>query len=87
MPNLKRSFPATGLGSGSFSDLFQLSLPFLNLPASIEGTIIGQDGNPLVGALIVIERKEIKQHLEVKTDKKGQLCSCRFDIPASIVSP
>lgn len=71
MPNLKRLFPQLALVLALF--LTRLSVPtFSQSTGMIEGTIIGRDGNPLVGALIVIERKEIKQHLEVKTNKKGQ---------------
>ena len=38
---------------------------------SIEGDVKGPDGVPLVGALVKLDRKDIKQHFEVKTDKKG----------------
>jgi len=38
----------------------------------VEGTIIGLDGNPMIGAMIKIDRKDITQHFEVKTNKKGQ---------------
>ncbi|MEW5975556.1 MAG: tetratricopeptide repeat protein [Acidobacteriota bacterium] len=38
---------------------------------SLEGDVKGFDGNPLVGALVKIDRKDIRQHFEVKTDKKG----------------
>jgi tetratricopeptide (TPR) repeat protein len=39
---------------------------------SIEGDVIGFDGAPLIGVTVTIDRKDIKQHFEVKkTDKKG----------------
>ncbi len=38
---------------------------------SIEGDVKGADGNPIVGAVVKLDRKDIKQHFEVKTDKKG----------------
>lgn len=38
---------------------------------AIQGDVKGQDGKPLVGAVIKIERKDIKQNFSVKTDKKG----------------
>jgi tetratricopeptide (TPR) repeat protein len=39
--------------------------------SSIEGDVKGEDGNPLRGALIKIERKDIKGNYKVKTDRKG----------------
>jgi len=38
---------------------------------SIEGEAKGADGTPLIGVLVKLDRKDIKQHFEVKTDKKG----------------
>ena len=38
---------------------------------SIEGDVKGVDSANLVGAMVKLDRKEIKQHFEVKTDKKG----------------
>ena len=39
--------------------------------SSLEGDVKGEDGQPLKGALIKIERKDIKGNYKVKTDKKG----------------
>jgi tetratricopeptide (TPR) repeat protein len=39
--------------------------------SSIEGDVKADDGTPLRGALVKIERKDIKGHYQVKTDKKG----------------
>jgi len=39
--------------------------------SSMEGDVKGEDGSPLKGALIKIEREDIKGHYQVKTDKKG----------------
>jgi len=39
--------------------------------SSLEGDVRGEDGSPLKGALIKIEREDIKGHYQVKTDKKG----------------
>jgi tetratricopeptide (TPR) repeat protein len=39
--------------------------------SSIEGDVKGEDGAPLKGALVKIERKDIKGHYQVKSDKKG----------------
>ena len=38
---------------------------------NIEGDVKGFDGQPLVAVMIFLDRKEIKQHFQVKTDKKG----------------
>src|SRR5262245_16666932 len=38
---------------------------------SIEGEVRDAQGTPIVGALVKLDRKDIKQHFEVKTDKKG----------------
>ena len=39
--------------------------------SSLEGDVKGEDGQPLKGALVKIERKDIKGNYKVKTDKKG----------------
>lgn len=39
--------------------------------SSIEGKVIGEDGQPLKDAMIRIERKDIKGNYRVKTKKKG----------------
>jgi len=39
--------------------------------SSMEGDIKGLDGAPLKGALIKIDRQDIKGHYQVKSDKKG----------------
>ena len=39
--------------------------------SSLEGEVKGEDGQGLKGALITIDRKDIKGHYQVKTDKKG----------------
>lgn len=70
MPNIRRSFPPFALFMALLLTISS-SPVFSQFMGMIEGTIIGRDGHPLVGALIIIERKEVKQHLEVKTDKKG----------------
>ncbi len=38
----------------------------------IEGTAASKDGKPLVGALVKIERTDVKGNYQVKTDKKGK---------------
>ncbi|HBY59861.1 MAG TPA: hypothetical protein DEH78_08545 [Solibacterales bacterium] len=39
---------------------------------SFEGTVKGEDGQPLKDAMILIERLDIKGNYKVKTDKKGK---------------
>jgi tetratricopeptide (TPR) repeat protein len=39
--------------------------------ASLEGTVIGLDGKPLQGAVIKLNRTDVKQSFQCKTDKKG----------------
>lgn len=39
--------------------------------SNIQGDVIGQDGKPLQGAQIKLDRTDIKQSFKVKTDKKG----------------
>ena len=39
--------------------------------SSMEGDVKGEDGSPVKGAVVKIEREDIKGHYQVKTDKKG----------------
>jgi tetratricopeptide (TPR) repeat protein len=39
--------------------------------SSLEGVVKDEHGQPLKGALVKIDRKDIKGHYQVKTDKKG----------------
>ena len=39
--------------------------------SSLEGDVTGANGQPVKGALIKIDREDIKGHYQVKTDKKG----------------
>jgi tetratricopeptide (TPR) repeat protein len=39
--------------------------------SSLEGDVRDENGQPLKGALVKIDRKDIKGHYQVKTDKKG----------------
>lgn len=55
-----------------------LSVPFFLVAgatfaqtSSMEGDVKGEDGAPLKGALVKIERQDIKGNYKVKTDKKG----------------
>ncbi len=50
--------------------LFMASAAFAQV-SSIEGDVKGEDGTPLKGALVKIERKDIKGNYKVKSDKKG----------------
>ncbi len=59
----KVALPAAGI-------LF-LALSAFAQTSSLEGDVMGEDGSPLRGALVKIDRKDIKGHYQVKTDKKG----------------
>ena len=61
LPNL--ALTAAGMVLFAFSALAQT--------ANLEGNVKGEDGKPLQGALIKIDRTDIKGHYQVKTDKKG----------------
>jgi tetratricopeptide (TPR) repeat protein len=51
--------------------LFFLSLPAFSQTTIIEGVVKDPDGKPLPGAVIKIDRTDIKGSYTVKTDKKG----------------
>jgi len=57
------ALPALGVLLFAFAGFAQTS--------SLEGDVKGEDGAPLKGALIKIDRLDIKGHYQVKTDKKG----------------
>jgi len=44
---------------------------FAQTTTSLEGDVKGPDGQPLKGALVKIDREDIRGHYQVKTDKKG----------------
>ena len=46
--------------------------------SGIEGIVKDPDGKPIVGAVIKIERQDIKGNYTVKTDKKGHYGPLRF---------
>ena len=47
-------------------------LAYAQFLARLEGKCTDAEGKPYVGATIEIDREDIKTHLEVKTDKKGE---------------
>jgi tetratricopeptide (TPR) repeat protein len=51
--------------------LLFVSLPAFSQTSTIEGTVKGPDGKPVQGAVVNIDRTDIKGHYTVKTDKKG----------------
>ena len=63
--------------STSLRKLFAVAPLFLFAAAgfaqtsNIQGDVIGPDGKPLQGAQIKLDRTDIKQNFNVKTDKKG----------------
>ncbi|HEY7391466.1 MAG TPA: carboxypeptidase regulatory-like domain-containing protein [Bryobacteraceae bacterium] len=61
---LRNLAPAlAGLGLLAFTALAQ--------QGSMEGMVKGPDGKPMIGAMVKIDRTDIKAHYQVKTDKKG----------------
>jgi tetratricopeptide (TPR) repeat protein len=55
----------------ALSGLLLMALPSFAQITTMEGTVTGLDGNPVQGAVIQIERTDIKGSYHVKTDKKG----------------
>ena len=64
------SFSLKPLVLSGFAFLF-LSLPAFAQTSVIEGIVKDPDGKPLQGAIVNIDRIDIKGHYTVKTDKKG----------------
>src|ERR1700691_4136914 len=62
--------PAVAGLTASFG-LLLLSLPAFAQTTTIEGTVQGPDGKPVAGAVVKIERTDVKGNYPVKTDKKG----------------
>jgi tetratricopeptide (TPR) repeat protein len=65
MKSFRRHMPGLALC------LFAFAGSGLAQTSSLEGTVKGEDGQPLKDALINIDRKDIKGHYQVKTKKKG----------------
>jgi len=49
-----------------------LAIPAFSQTGNISGKVVDTEGKPLTGATISIDRQQINQHFEVKTDNKGQ---------------
>jgi tetratricopeptide (TPR) repeat protein len=64
------SFPLKSLSLSGLAFLF-LAVPAFSQTSIIEGIVKDPDGKPLPGAVINIDRTDIKGHYTVKTDKKG----------------
>lgn len=64
------SFPLKSLALSGFALLF-LSLPAFSQTSTLEGIVKDESGKPLPGAIVNIDRTDIKAHYTVKTDKKG----------------
>ncbi|MGA2715181.1 MAG: carboxypeptidase-like regulatory domain-containing protein, partial [Bryobacteraceae bacterium] len=62
--------PAVAGLAASFG-LLLLSLPVFAQTTSIEGIVKDPDGKPLQGAIVKIDRTDVKGSYPVKTDKKG----------------
>jgi len=48
------------------------AIPAFAQTGNISGKVVDTDGKPMTGVTISIDRQAINQHLEVKTDNKGQ---------------
>jgi tetratricopeptide (TPR) repeat protein len=48
---------------------------------TIEGDVKGEDGKPLAGAVVKIDRTDIKQSFKTKTDKKGHYIYTGLGLP------
>jgi tetratricopeptide (TPR) repeat protein len=57
--------------AGALSGLALFAFAALAQQGSMEGNVKGPDGKPLIGAMVKIDRTDIKAHYQVKTDKKG----------------
>jgi len=55
----------------ALAGLLLMALPSFAQITALEGNVTGSDGKPLQGALIRIERTDVKSTFKVKTDKKG----------------
>jgi tetratricopeptide (TPR) repeat protein len=64
-----------GLGLLAFSALAQQN--------TLEGMVKGPDGKPMVGAMVKIDRTDIKAHYQVKTDKKGHYLYAGLPVPGT----
>jgi len=51
------------------------ALPAWSQTVSVQGTVIGKDGNPLAGAVVLMEDPTSGKKLELKTDDKGKFSS------------
>jgi tetratricopeptide (TPR) repeat protein len=66
---MARAFQKAALGVAALLLLTGVSFA---QTGTIEGRVIGDDGKPLPGAQILIERTDIKGNYKVKTNKKGE---------------
>ncbi len=48
------------------------AIPAFSQTGNISGKVVDTDGKPMTGVTISIDRQQITQHFEVKTDNKGQ---------------
>jgi len=64
--------------------LLAASVPAFAQVGTVDGDVKGPDGKPIEGAVIALDRKDITQHFEVKSDKKGHYV--RSGIPAASYS-
>ncbi len=70
--------PAVGVLFLAFTSFAQTS--------SLEGDVKGEDGQPLKGALVKIDRTDIKGSYKVKTDKKGHYFHAGLPLGTYVIS-
>ena len=68
---IAESFLASLRKVAAVAPLFLFAAAAMAQTSNIQGDVIGTDGKPLQGANIKLERTDIKQNFNVKTDKKG----------------
>ena len=70
---MKKQLMMTGALLGLF--LVLGALPARSQTTSVQGTVIGKDGNPLAGAVVLMEDPSGGKRVELKTDDKGKFSS------------
>ena len=62
---------------------FLCAAPSLAQVGGLEGKVTGEDGQPAAGAVIKIERKDIKGNWQLKTNNKGEWMQMGLPAPAT----
>ena len=62
---------------------FLFAAPSFSQVGGLEGKVTGEDGKPAAGAVIKIERKDIKGNWQLKTNNKGEWMQMGLPAPAT----